>query len=317
MTACHVTVIPDVTYASPGGVPLKADLYIPDDGARPLPVVIWVHGGGWRFGDRRLAPDLRRYFACAGFAMVAIDYRLTTQAIFPAQIEDLKTAIRWVRSVAGTYGFDSNRIALIGSSAGGHLSALAALTAPPVFEPSGAPYREHPSTVHAVVVGYAPTDFLQIDAHRPADGVVSEDPETLLLPRGMTRSAAPDSFESLLVGAPIAQAADRVRLANPAAYAAPGAPPFLILHGTSDTTVPAHQSAILFDALASTGNDVTLYLIEGLGHGFLHRTHLDDVPPRLMTVRRHAPDGGDAVDRVSRPIFGSVETFLRAHLGAR
>jgi acetyl esterase/lipase len=312
-----VTVIRDEIYSSPDGVPLKADLYIPAAGARPLPVVIWVHGGGWRFYDRRLAPDLRRYFASAGFAMVAIDYRLTTQAIFPAQIEDLKTAIRWVRSVAGAHGFDPTRIGLIGSSAGGHLSALAGLTARPLFEPAGAPHLDCSSTVQAVVAAYPPTDFLQIDAHRPPDGVVSEDPETLLLPRGMTRSAAPDSFESLLVGAPIEQVPDRVRLANPVAYASPGAPPFLILHGTSDTTVPAHQSEILYDALASAGNDVALYLIEGLGHGFLNRTHLDDGPPRAMTVRRHAPGRGASLERVRRPIFGIVEAFLRERLHAR
>jgi acetyl esterase/lipase len=306
----------DVTYATPGGVPLRADLYVPERGDRPMPVVLWVHGGGWRFGDRRLAPDLCRYFARSGFAMVSIDYRLTTQAIFPAQIEDLKTAIRWVRSIASRHGFDVNRIGLIGSSAGGHLSALAGLTTPPLFEPPGAPDLDHSSTVHAVVVGYAPTDFLQIDAHRPPDGAVSEDPETLLLPRGMTRSAAPDSFESLLLGAPIEQARDRARLANPVAYAAPGAPPFLILHGTSDTTVPAHQSELLYAALAASGNDVALYLIDGLGHGFLNRTHLDDGRLRSITVKRHVRGRGASIDRVSRPIFGIVEAFLREHLRA-
>jgi acetyl esterase/lipase len=132
----------------------------------------------------------------------------------------------------------------------------------------------------------------------------------------MTRSAAPDSFESLLVGAPIEHAVDRVRAANPIAYAAPGAPPFLILHGTSDTTVPVHQSEILYDALAAAGTDVSLCVIEGLGHGFLNRTHLDDGPPRRVMCRRYAAGDGERVETISQPIFGIIEAFLRSRLEA-
>jgi acetyl esterase/lipase len=313
-TVFPVSIVRDLQFAAPGEVSLRADLHLPQDVGARVPVIVWVHGGGWRFGDRHLAPDLSRFFARRGFAMAAIDYRLSHCAIFPAQIEDLKTAIRWLRSVADQYGLETEHIGLLGSSAGAHLSALAALSSRGTFEPRDAIHAGHSSGVQAVVAGYGPTDFLQIDSHRPPAGIVSDDPETLLLPRGMTRSAAPDSFESLLLGAPIEACPERVREANPIEYAAPGAPPFLILHGASDTTVPLNQSELLYDALAAHGNDVTLCVIEGLGHGFLNRTHLDDAPPRRMIVRRHVPGSGDRIEERIQPVFPTIEAFFRAHL---
>jgi acetyl esterase/lipase len=313
---CRVAVVPDRRYAAPGGAVLLADLFLPEGVDVPVPVVIWIHGGGWRFGNRHLAPDLTRFFARRGFGMVAIDYRLSTQARFPAQIEDVKTAIRWVRSVAPAYSLDASRVGLLGSSAGGHLAALAGLTHRGAFEPPDGPYADQPSSVQAVVDAYGPTDFLQIDSHRLPDDTRSDDPETLLLPPGVTRSAQPDSFESLLLGAPIETCPDRVREANPVSYAGPGAPPVLILHGTSDTTVPAHQSELLYDALAAYDNDVTLAVIDGLGHGFLNRTHLDDGPPRQVMVKRHVPGGGTHVEMRRQPIFGMIETFFRTRLAA-
>ncbi len=311
---CPVEIVRNLQYAAPGGAPLFADLHLPHGTGASVPAIAWLHGGGWRFGNRHLAPDLSRFFARSGFAMAAIDYRLSHQAVFPAQIEDVTTAIRWLRSVAPAYGLDRDRIGLWGSSAGGHLSALAGLTSDGLFARDGAPYAEHSNSVQAVVDGYGPTDFLQIDAHRPPEGTMSDDPETLLLPRGMGRSAEPDSFESLLLGRPIETCPDRVREANPLTYAAPGVPPFLILHGCSDTTVPVHQSELLYGALAAHDNDVSLCLIEGLGHGFLNRTHLDDGPAWWMTLRRHVRGAGERVERRAQPIFALVEAFFRTHL---
>jgi acetyl esterase/lipase len=309
-----VTVVRDQPYAEAHGVSLLADLFLPQGAGAPVPVVVWVHGGGWRFGNRRLAPDLSRFFARRGLAMASIDYRLSGQALFPAQIEDVKAAIRWLRGTALAHGLDGARIGILGSSAGGHLAALAGLTPHGPFDAACGAHADQPADVQAVVDAYGPTDFLQIDAHRPPDGTPSADPETLLLPPGVTRSAQPDSFESYLLGAPIESVPDRVRTANPVSYARPGAPPFLILHGTSDTTVPVHQSELLYDALAAHDNDVTLGLIDGIGHGFLNRTHLDDRCAWTMTVRRHVPGAGERAEEIRTPVFGLIETFFRSAL---
>lgn len=312
--SCRVRVHRDLELAAPGGIPLRADLFLPEDAPAPPPVIVWVHAGGWRFGSRHLAPDLSRFYAERGFAMVAIDYRLTRHATFPAQLEDVKAAIRWLRSRTDAFGFDASRIGLWGSSAGAHLSALAALRACQALEPPGHAYAAYPTDVQAVVAGYPPVDFLQLDAERPAPGTPSADPETLLLPRHDMRSADPDSFESLLLGAPIETCPDRVREANPLTYVAPGEPPFLILHGLADTTIPPHQSVLLYEGLVRHGNDATLCLIDGLGHGFLHRTHLDDAPPRSMMVRRRDADGRDVIETVAQPIFPLIERFFATHL---
>ena len=308
----RVEIVQDLQYASAGGWPLAADLYIPRGVVGPVPTIAWVHGGGWRYGNRRMSPDLSRVFAERGFAMAAVDYRLSYRGTFPAQIEDLKTAIRWLRSIAATCGFDGARIGLMGASAGGHLCALAGLTPQGLFEPADRMYPEHASLVGAVVSAYPPVDFLQLDAHRPPDRTVSADPENLTVPRGM-RAADPTSFESRLLGASIQTRPDLVRAANPITYAAPGAPPFLILHGDSDTTIPLPQSELLYRALAERRTDVTLSVIDGLGHGFLSRTHLDDGPPRRVVTRRHVR-GEERIDEQVRPIFPMIETFFRKHL---
>ena len=315
--AAGVRIIRDLVYATHGDRALCADLFLPAIGGEPPPVVIWLHGGGWRFGSRRAAPDLSRFFAARGVATIAVDYRLSRRARFPAQIEDVKTAIRWVRSVAPEYGVDARRIGLWGASAGGHLAALAALTGDGQFTPEGSPYLAHSSQVQAAVDGYGPTDFLQMDAHRPPPGTPSDDPETLPLPRPDLRSADPDSYESLLLGAPIGTCPELVRHANPIAYVHSGAPPFLILHGLSDMTVAPHQSELLYDALAASGNDATLCLIEGLGHGFLNRTHLDDGPPRRMEIREKKGEGAEQRSSRTAPVFPLIETFFRRAFSSR
>ena len=314
MNVFPVTRLRSLTYATVGGYALQADLYLPQPADGDVPAIVWLHGGGWRYGNRRVAPDLTRFFAAHGFAMVAIDYRLSRSALFPAQIEDVRTAIRWLRSVAPSHGIDPNRIGLWGASAGGHLAALAALAPAACFRPVDALYPDLDSRVQALAIGYPPTDFLQMDAHRAPPGTKSEDPESLLLPRPDMRATDPDSYESRLLGAPIASGPDKVQAANPIAYAGGHAPPFLILHGLSDTTIAPHQSELLYGALAAAGTDVTLALVEGLGHGFLDRTHLDDHGPRNMEVRRRMADGSEIVTVRRQLVFPAIEAFFRAAL---
>ena len=118
----------DLVYSHAGGRPRLLDLYLPRGAARALPVIVWLHAGGWRSGDRKQAPDLSRHFAMQGFAMASIDYRLSREATFPAQLHDVKAAVRWLRTHAERLGLDGRRIGLWGSSAGGHLATFAALT---------------------------------------------------------------------------------------------------------------------------------------------------------------------------------------------
>jgi acetyl esterase/lipase len=304
---CRVRRIESIVYSSPGGGPLLADLYLPEEEQRPLPVIIWLHGGGWRFGDRRLGPDLARFFTERGFAMLSIDYRLSGTARFPAAIEDVKTAVRWVRAQGGEHGLDPSRIGLWGASAGGHLAALAALSGPGTFEGPESEYACLSSEVKAVSIGYPVVDFLQLDAHRAEMPELDVDPSSFTLPP----AADPDSFESRFLGAPILTVSELCRQANPVHYVREGAPPFLIVHGTADGAVPHMQSKLLFDALAEAGNHATLQLIEGLGHGFLNRNDWDQGPARAAKVYESRP--GEPVRQTQGPpvTFGTIELFFK------
>jgi acetyl esterase/lipase len=297
---------PDQVFSRVGGVDRLADVAVPDSGG-PFPVVIYLHGGGWRMGDRKGTPDLAA-FAARGFATVSIEYRLSGEAIFPAALEDVKTAIRWVRKEATSFGFDPDAIGLWGSSAGGHLAAMAALTDEDAF--AGDEWASYSSAVQAVVDGYGPSAFLAMDAHR--DPGPSADPESPSLPPG-ARSTDPDSFESAFLGAPIATVPDRVAAASPLTYARSGACPFLIIHGAADTLVPLDQSERLYAALAARGNDVELAVFEGLGHAFFNRRHLDAAGPRKFRFR-HSVAGVERVGEDQSNVLDVVARFLAERL---
>jgi acetyl esterase/lipase len=306
----EVKVLTDLEFAAPNGKPLLVDLYLPIGVEKPLPVIVWLHGGGWRIGDRKLGPDFRVRFAERGFAMASIEYRLSGEAIFPAQIHDVKAAIRWLRSVANEYGLDSGCIGLWGSSAGGHLAALAGTTGNGRLENE---WSEYTSDVQAVVDGYGPTDFLQMDAYSNFEVAVSADPESVQL-HAPSQHGASDSPESQLLGAPIHSVPERVQEANPINYINQEAPPFLIMHGLSDTAVPVHQSELLYEALIAKGNEATLCLIEGLSHAFFNKNDLDDNHPHPVTIRSGGP--GETEQRVDCEIriFELVDDFFRKHL---
>lgn len=243
----------DLVYASAGGSDLLLDLYLPDTAPRPHPVIVWVHGGEFRVGskdDGQAAGAVS--MVSSGYAVVAFNYRLSGQAVFPAQVHDCKAAVRWVRANATRFGLDRDRIAAWGASAGGNLAAMLGTSdGVRVLEGSGG-NAQQASNVHAVVDFYGPTDFLQMDAHTP-DGTMNHD--------------APDSPESEYIGAPIQESKAQVARANPISYVKAGAPPFLILHGDADLLVPVHQSELLYLALRSAGVDVTFHKIAGAGHG--------------------------------------------------
>jgi acetyl esterase/lipase len=238
----------DLAYESPGHARQILDLYVPR-ADRPVPVVVWIHGGEFRKGSRR--DGFPTWPLGEGMAVASIDYRLSGDAIFPAQIQDVKAAVRWLRAHAAEYGLDGARVAAWGASAGGHLAAMVGVSAGTTAFDIGANLGCS-SGVKAVVDFYGPSDFLQMDAHRGEDDMVHE---------------TPDSPESLVIGGAIQDHPDLVKQANPIAYVTSSAPPFLIVHGDADPFVPHHQSVLLADALRAAGVPVTFHTVRGGGHG--------------------------------------------------
>jgi acetyl esterase/lipase len=250
----------DIAYAglSPAQ---KLDIYLPDLGGGPFPVIVSIHGGafmGCDKADLQVLPMLeglrRRY------AVVAINYRLSGEARFPALVHDAKAAIRWIRANAPRYGFDPYRIAAWGGSAGAYLAAMLGTSAGvPDLEDRHLGNPDQPSHVQAVVDWFGPTDFLKMDEQLAERG--------LSLPEDQLHSGA-HSPESLLLGRRITEIPDKVRTANPETYISPDAPPFLIQHGTQDGTVPVQQSIHFAARLTSVLGDgrVILELLEGAEH---------------------------------------------------
>jgi acetyl esterase/lipase len=241
-------VLRDLAYVSNGHERQKLDLYLPKDGPH-RPLIISIHGGAFRAGSKEQGVPLD--YLRQGCAVASINYRLSQHGKFPAQIEDCKAAVRWLRAHAREYRIDPNRFAAWGSSAGGHLAAMLGTTGDTKEFDVGA-NLDQPSRVQAVVDYFGPTDFLQMDAHRPANGMV-HDPA--------------NSPESELIGGAIQGNKEKAAKANPITYVTPGDPPFLICHGDQDPLVPHHQSELLEAALKKAGVSVTFYTVKGAGHG--------------------------------------------------
>jgi acetyl esterase/lipase len=244
------TVLRDIEYVPGGHERQKLDLYLPKEvdpsGKRPL--LVWIHGGAWQAGSKESCPARR--FVGQGYAVASVNYRLSQHAIFPAQIQDCKAAIRWLRANAGKHGYDPNRIGVWGSSAGGHLVALLGTTGD-VKEFDVGPHAGVSSRVQAVCDFFGPTDFTKMSSF----------PSTM-------KHDAPDSPESRLIGGPIQENKDKAQRANPITYVTKDDPPLLIVHGDKDPLVPHNQSEILLDALRKAGVEATLYTVAGGGHGF-------------------------------------------------
>ena len=248
-----MTVIRDIEYVPGGHERQKLDLYLPRQGAEPndpngpTPLIVWVHGGAWLGGSKERPQAIG--FVEKGYAVASINYRLSQHGIFPAQIEDCKSAIRWLRANAGKHGFDPNRIGVWGASAGGHLVALLG-TAGDVSESDVGPNRGVSSRVQAVCDFFGPTDLAKM-----GDFWSTMDHDS------------PDSPESKLIGGPVQESTDKAQRANPITYVTKDDPPFLIVHGDKDPLVPHNQSELLEEALKQAGVEVTFYTVPNGGHG--------------------------------------------------
>ncbi|MPQ99526.1 alpha/beta hydrolase fold domain-containing protein [Modestobacter sp. I12A-02628] len=242
-------VLTGLAYASPPGArPLELDLYLPA-GDGPHPVVLFLHGGGWRLGSRYSGgpafpgSSLFQAVAAAGVAVASADYRLSGEATWPAQLEDVRAAVGWLRSRSGELDVDERRVAAWGESAGGHLALLLGLA--PDDDAATSP------ALSGVVAWYAPSDLPGLA------GDTGTDP------------AAADSREAQLLGAPLTQAPERAAGASPLTYVTGGAPPVLLLHGAGDRLVPAAQSERLHTALRRAGAEAELVVHPGADHLWL------------------------------------------------
>ncbi|HHY86767.1 MAG TPA: alpha/beta hydrolase [Verrucomicrobia bacterium] len=240
----------NLAYVANGHERHKLDLYLPANTNSPVPLIIWVHGGAWSAGSKERPPGLR--FLSRGYAVASINYRLSQHAVFPAQIEDCKAAVRWLRTHASEYGLDPGRFGAWGASAGGHLVALLG-TAGDVKEFDTGEHLEVSSRVQAVVDFFGPTDLLRMDEQLGDKGTFKHD--------------APDSPESRLLGGPLQENKEKARRANPIPYVSAGDCPMLIVHGDADPLVPWQQSELLHEALKKAGVRSTLHLVKGGGHG--------------------------------------------------
>ena len=236
----------------------KLDLYLPP-GAGPLPLLIYVHGGGFRMGDKNLpaARGILDGLLARGYAVASLNYRLSGEAEFPAAIQDVKTGVRWLRAHAREYRLAPGRFGAWGDSAGANLvSLLGTSCGDPELEAAELGNPDQSSCVQAVVDFYGPIDFLQMDAQLAGtECPVNHD--------------RPNSAESQYVGGPIQQMKTLVGQANPITYITADDPPFFIQHGSKDCTVPPQQSQLLYEALKPVIGEgrVTLTYLEGAEHG--------------------------------------------------
>ena len=236
-----VKVLRDLEYAQVKGVSLKLDLYRPSAmPSAPMPLVIWVHGGGWRNGSKVNCPAA--WLATKGYAVASLDFRLLPEHPWPAQIEDPIAALRWLHKESGKYGYDASRSAAMGGSSGGHVVALwGTLTLPAEDK------------VKAVVDLYGPTDLLTMPPN--------------VLSGKRTRADLAKANGALLLGGIVMDQPDKAKAVSALHQVSKDDVPFLILHGTADPGVPVDQSERLHAALQAAGVESTLELIVGAGHG--------------------------------------------------
>ena len=238
---------------------LELDLYRdvgPSEASAPL--IVFVHGGGWRVGHRRAPRETRDWsdgfferLCAAGFVVAAVSYRFSGEAKFPAQLDDVVDAVRWLHDHAAEVGIEPQRTYLWGASAGGTLAALAALV-------PAAP------RVRAAVIWYAVSDFLALDLE------------------------ATDNFEAHLFGGPIGEHLELARTASAVTYVRPDAPPILIQHGEADTWVPFDQALRLEKALQGVGAPVELDAIPGADHFFGGAPDVELIFERALAFLRRA-----------------------------
>jgi acetyl esterase/lipase len=235
-----------VVYGKGGTADLMLNLAMPKEGDGPFPAIVCIHGGGWRGGKRESLDDVIVLFARKGYVAVTVSYRLAPDAKFPAQIEDCKAAVRWLRANAKKYRADPDRIGAVGFSAGGHLCCLLGVTdKKDGLEGSGG-NADQSSRLQAVCSYFGPTDLCEKTWSKEVE-------EQVLAP---------------FVGASFEEKPELYKKVSPITYVAKGAPPFLFFHGSKDTLVAPRHSKVMCEKLQATGGKAKCVILEGEGHGW-------------------------------------------------
>jgi acetyl esterase/lipase len=265
----------DVVYSRAGGENLKLDLYAPTQPSGPLPAMVFIHGGGWCGGAKEDFSKQAWALAEHGYVTITVNYRLSPRHQFPAQLEDVKCAVRWLRANAARYQVDSERIGAMGASAGGYLSLLLGFTESSDGLEGQGGYPEQSSKVRAVINVAGPTDLARPDFTGPTEFLI-------IAFLGGSRTKVPATYKA----------------ASPMSYLRPGAPPVLTIHGTTDGMVPFGQAARLHAALAKAGVSTRLESISGKGH-------FDDwTPEDYQFTEAVARDFADRHVKRSTPVAG-------------
>lgn len=254
----------DIVYGKAGERELKLDMAKPNKGDGPFPVVVCVHGGGWRMGNKKDMHPWLTMLAERGYLAVSVGYRLAPEYHFPAQIEDCKTAIRFLRANAKNYNIQKDRVGAIGYSAGGHLVDLLGLTDPKAgFE--GKEYLTESSEVQCVVDYFGPTDLAAFGKDDSAQ-------RSMLAP---------------LIGAKYTEKPKAHEHASPINHVKNNAPPFLIFHGTKDWIVPIEQSTKFAEKLKAANVDVTYVQVPDEGHGWSGPVGMQSTKQTIQFFEKH------------------------------
>lgn len=238
----------DLVYATVDGKPQKLDIYLPQ-GVRNPSLLVWVHGGAWSAGSKDQFPDV---FVTKGFALASLDFRQTTEARFPANVHDIKAAIRFLRAHAAEYGYRSDRIAIAGASSGAHLAALVGVTnGNAQLEGTEGDDLKQSSAVQAIVSYFGASNLNTILAQSTPFGVNVREP----------------ALRRLLGGLPPTQVSELATLASPVSHVSKASPPLLLFHGDQDPQMPVNQSLELLGAYRKLGLDVDFDVMHGAAHG--------------------------------------------------
>ena len=306
----------DVAYASSDSTTWQGhllDLYLPPNATGKSPVVIFTHGSAWLADNgRQDAQALAAVLHKAGYAVAGVSIRSSRQAKFPAQLHDIKAAVRWLRANAQKNKLDPDRIAILGESSGGWTAAMAAVTGDvPGLEGTEGTTGVS-SAVQAAIAFYPPTDFLQMDAWalRPCDPAA-------VVGRGAFCHDAASSPESQLVGCAIQTCAEAVQRANPIRYISKADPPIMIIHGGSDPLVPHAQGELLYQALNKACRDAVFISMPVAGHGVWNTMMLDSTLTAAAT-RRSTSSAGCVVEQPKpyTPTWATIVEFLDRSLRA-